>query len=171
MANQQKIIPMGRLYGVIVYIEGVSATTNIEVIEIVDDNNPYSTLLGIDWAIDMNGVFNLKKRTMSFKKKSLWVVVLLDPAEGACYTKPVRDYEESEYELDKIYKITTLDQDWINSMTDGRIAWGWESYCTSNLDEELEHLQNCLHEVSMLRCNMMTKSYTFFIGGKELTLL
>jgi len=29
---------------------------DFEVIEIVDDNNPYLALLGIDWATDMNGV-------------------------------------------------------------------------------------------------------------------
>ena len=50
-------------------IEGVNALANFEVIEIVDDSNPYPALLGIDWAIDMNGVINLKKRTMSFERK------------------------------------------------------------------------------------------------------
>ena len=59
---------------------------DVEVIEIVDDSNPYPTLLGIDWAIDMNGVINLKKWTMSFERKSLCVVVPLDPAEGPRYT-------------------------------------------------------------------------------------
>ena len=52
---------MGRLQGVIVYIEGASAQVDLEVIEIVDDNNPYPALLGIDWAADMNRVINLKK--------------------------------------------------------------------------------------------------------------
>lgn len=63
----------------------------------------------------------------------------LDPAEGACYTEPVCDYDESDDELDQIYKITTWDQDWINLMAYGRISWDWESSCTSNSDEELEH--------------------------------
>lgn len=58
MENQQNIIPMGHLYGVMVDIEGVSALAEFEVIEIVDDINPYLALLGIDWAIDMNGVIN-----------------------------------------------------------------------------------------------------------------
>ena len=66
---------------------------DFEVIEIIDDNNPYPALLGIDWAIDMNGVINMKKRTMSFERKSLRVVVPLDLIEGARYTKPVLDYE------------------------------------------------------------------------------
>ena len=60
MANQQKFLPMRRLQGVTVDIEGVSTQTDFEVIEIVDDNNPYPSLLGIDWFMDMNGVINLK---------------------------------------------------------------------------------------------------------------
>ena len=47
MANQQKILPMGRLQGVTVDIEGASKPTDFEVIEIVDDSNPYAALLGI----------------------------------------------------------------------------------------------------------------------------
>lgn len=54
-----------------------------EVIEISDDSNPYLALLGIDWTIDMKGSINLKRRTMSFERKSLRVVVPLDSAEGA----------------------------------------------------------------------------------------
>ena len=42
---------------------------NFEVIEIVDDSNPYPVLLGIDWAIEMNGVINLKKWKMIFEKE------------------------------------------------------------------------------------------------------
>ena len=61
MANQQKIIPMGWLQGVTIDIEGGSTLADFEVIEIVDDSNPYPMLLGIDWATDMNGVINLKK--------------------------------------------------------------------------------------------------------------
>ena len=83
-------------------IEGVSTQMNFEVIEIVDDSNPYPTLLGIDWAMDMNGIINLKRWKMIFEKKSLRVIVLLDLVEGACYTELVRD-EDSNDELDYIY--------------------------------------------------------------------
>ena len=99
-------------------IEGASALADFEVIEIVDDSNPYPALLGIDWATDMNGVINLKKRKMIFEKKSLRVIVPLDPAEGSRYTEPVRDYE-SDDDLDYIYKITVRDQDWVNPTVDG----------------------------------------------------
>ena len=55
---------------------------------------------------------------MIFEKKSLRVVVPLDLAEGACYTEPMRD-DESNDELDCIYKITTQEQDWVNPIVDG----------------------------------------------------
>ena len=40
-------MPMGRLQGVTIGIEGVSAQADFEVIEIFDESNPYPTLLGI----------------------------------------------------------------------------------------------------------------------------
>lgn len=70
-------------------IEGVSTLADFEVIEIFDDTNPYPALLGIGWATDMNGVINLKKHKMIFEKKSLHIVVLLDPTEGVRYTEPM----------------------------------------------------------------------------------
>jgi len=60
---------MGRLQGIMVDIEGASALVDFEVIEIVNDSNPYLVLLGIDWATCMNGVINLKKRKIIFEKK------------------------------------------------------------------------------------------------------
>ena len=137
MVNQQKILPMGRLQGVTVDIEGANVLADFEVIEIVDDNNPYPMLLWIDWATDMNGDINLKKRKMIFEKKSLRVIVPLDPAKGAQYTEPVRD-DDSDDDLDCIYKITTWEQDWVNTTADGRISWERENSCTSDSDEEIE---------------------------------
>lgn len=78
---------------------------DFEVIKIVDDINPYLVLLGIYWATDMNRVINLKKCKMIFEKRSLRVVVPLDPAEGVCYTELVCD-DDSEDDLYCIYKIT-----------------------------------------------------------------
>ena len=61
MENQQKIIPLGRLPKVMVNIAGIRVLADFEVIEIVEDVDPYPTLLGLDWAINMGGVINLKK--------------------------------------------------------------------------------------------------------------
>lgn len=48
MENQQKIIPMGKLQGITTDIEGASMIADFEVIEIVNDRNPYPMLFGID---------------------------------------------------------------------------------------------------------------------------
>ena len=55
-------MPLGRLPSVSVDIDGVSTLVEFEVIEIIDDSNPYPSLLGIEWAIDNDAVINLKKR-------------------------------------------------------------------------------------------------------------
>lgn len=92
---------------------------DFEVIEIVDDNNPYLVLLGIDRAIDMNGVINLNNWIMSFERRSLHVVVPLDLVEGPHYIELICDYEESDDDWDQIYKLTPRDQDWIKPTIDG----------------------------------------------------
>ena len=99
--------------------EGTSALIDFEVIEIVDDSNPYLVLLGIDWATDMNVVINLKKRNMIFEQKLLCIIVPLDLAEGSCYTDPVYDYESDDDFECMIYNITARDQDWVNPTMDG----------------------------------------------------
>ena len=83
MVNQYKIIPLERLSQVIVDIEGVKVVAYFEVIQIVDDIDPYLALLGLDWAIDMDGIINLKRRSRVFENNGTKVVVPLDPAEGA----------------------------------------------------------------------------------------
>lgn len=57
-----KIISIGLLQGISVDIEDISVLVDFEVIDIVDDNNPYHALLGFDWAYDMEAIINLKKR-------------------------------------------------------------------------------------------------------------
>lgn len=74
---------------------------------------------------------------MIFEKKSLRIVVPLDPAKGAHYTEPMHD-NESDDDLDCIHKINAQDQDWVNLTADGRISWECECSCTSDSDEEVE---------------------------------
>lgn len=157
MENQQKIVPMGRLQGVTMDIDSASTQTDFEVIKIVDDSNLYPTLLGIEWAMDMNGVINLKKRKMIFEKMSLRIVIPLDPDEGVNYTKLVHE-DDRDDELDCTYQITVQDQDQVNPTEDGRISWECDSSCNLDFDEEIEHWQNWLHEVLMLNFNRKIRS-------------
>ena len=86
MVNQQNIIPMGCLHGVTLDIERARDISNFEVIEIVNESNPYPALLGIDWAFDINTINNLKEHNMTFEKKELRVIVPLDLSKGVQYT-------------------------------------------------------------------------------------
>ena len=97
MANQQKIIPLGRLSNIIVDIAGAKVRTNFEVIQIVEDTDPYPTLLGLDWAIDMGGIINRKKMSMLFENEGTRVIVPLDHAEEEWYTEPVREEEDVDH--------------------------------------------------------------------------
>ena len=119
MANQQKIIPLGRLSQVVVNIEGVKVMENFEVIQILDDIDPYPTMLGLDWAIDMDGVINLKKRRMEFESNGVGVTIPLDPTEGKRYT----DLVHADDDIDQIYKLTLHEEYWINPKTVGNLKW------------------------------------------------
>ena len=67
LANQQRVIPLGRLSSVPVDLNEVRSLTNFKVIETIDDNTLYPTLLGIDWEFDNQAIINLEKKTMSFE--------------------------------------------------------------------------------------------------------
>ena len=48
LTNQHKIALFGRLTGVPMNIDGVRSVADFEVIEIVDDSQPYPTLMGLE---------------------------------------------------------------------------------------------------------------------------
>ena len=137
LANQQKIVPLGRFPSVLVDIDGVNTLADFEVIEIIDDRNPYPALLGIEWAIENDAVINLKKRQMTFEGKGLRVIVPLDPSQGERYTKPVRD--EDQDVLDHIYNITAKEEYYVNPTTEGIMDWKCDNSCMTDSDEGLEN--------------------------------
>jgi hypothetical protein len=122
MANQQVVSPFGQLEHVPVDIDRVRTFADFEVIEIVDDNFPYPTLLGIDWELNNSTVVYLKKRRMKFERDNLRVISPLDLDEGQRYTESIRE-EDHAYELENIYKLTARQHDYINPMTDGNLRW------------------------------------------------
>jgi hypothetical protein len=48
LENQHRVLPIGRLKGVIVDLDGVRTKADFEIIEIVDGTTPYPTLIGLD---------------------------------------------------------------------------------------------------------------------------
>ena len=89
LANQGKVLPIGRLSQVHVNIEGLRTFADFEFINSVDDTNPYPTLLGIYWAIDNQTIINFKKRILSFEDNEMRVVSPIDPLEGQRYIEHV----------------------------------------------------------------------------------
>lgn len=86
LANQQRVIPLGRLSSVPVDLDGVRNLADFKVIEIIDDSTPYPALLGIDWAFENKAIINLKKKSMSFEGNGIRVIGPLDSALGSRYT-------------------------------------------------------------------------------------
>ena len=74
---------------VIVDVEGLCTYAYFEVINIVDDTNPYPALLGIDWAIDNQTIINFKKRILSFEDEEMRVISPIDPFEGKICVEPI----------------------------------------------------------------------------------
>ena len=89
LANQAKVLPVGRLGQVQVDIEGLHTFVDFKVIDIVDDTTPYPALLGIDWAMENQTIINFKRRILSFEDDEMWVIAPLDPLEGPRYVEPV----------------------------------------------------------------------------------
>jgi hypothetical protein len=52
LSNQQRVLPIGRLKGVTVDLDGVRTKADFEVIDIVDGTTPYPTFLGLDWEFE-----------------------------------------------------------------------------------------------------------------------
>ena len=54
--------------------------------------------------------------------------------------------------------MTAQRQEWVKTPEDRIISWDYVESCTTGSDEEDERLHNRLNEVTMLHCNMVTKS-------------
>jgi hypothetical protein len=80
ISNQQVVSPFGILERVPVDIDKVRTFACFEVIEIVDDNYPYPTLLGIYWAFNNSTLVDLKKIRMAFEGDGLRFIAPLDPS-------------------------------------------------------------------------------------------
>lgn len=99
-------------------IEGVKTKADFEVIEIMNDSDPYPMLLGVDWTFDNNAMLNMKKRQMSFETDILRMITPLDPDEGDIYNELVDEGARS-FVIENIYKIPGRREDNINPTADG----------------------------------------------------
>jgi hypothetical protein len=136
LANQHKVLLIGRLKGVIVDLDGVRIKADFNVIEIVDDTIPYPTLLGVDWAFDNQSIINLKTWKLTIELVEYRVIAPLDPWEGERFVEPTcLDLEE----ISQLYKTTTRYEDYINPTTDGILSWQSITSCASDSNTGLEN--------------------------------
>ena len=80
-----------------VEVEGLRTYAYFEVTDIVDDTNPYSALLVIDWGINNQTIINFKKMILSFEYSELRVVAPIDLLEGQRYVEPVNSKGQGNY--------------------------------------------------------------------------
>ena len=59
LENQHRVLPIGRLKGETVDLDGVCPKAYFEVIEIVDGTTPYPMFLGLHWEFDNQAIINL----------------------------------------------------------------------------------------------------------------
>ena len=146
LVDQQRVIPLGCLSCIPIDLDGVCSLANFEVIEIIDDSTPYTTLLGIDWAFENQAIINLKKKTMSFEGNEIQVIGPLYPTLGPRYRELVMSEEEAR-NIDTIYKVTTVQADYMNPTDDGMLSWHCESSCASDSKVGQEKQKQRLHKV------------------------
>jgi hypothetical protein len=138
LENQHRVLPIGRLKGVTVDLDGVRTKENFEFIEIVDGTTPYPTLLGLDWAFDNQIIINLKTRKMTFESRDYRVIAPLDPSEGERFVEPTcLDLEE----IIQLYRTTAREEDYVNPTADRVINWRNTISCATDSDTGLENWQ------------------------------
>jgi hypothetical protein len=116
MANQHRIISIKRSTIVPVNIDGVCIIVEFEVNDIIDNNQPYPYLLGLDWSFENHVIINLKKREMIFQGRGLKVTAPLNPMEARRYMDPTRK------EIDNLYNMTMHMDEYVNPIADGVIS-------------------------------------------------
>jgi hypothetical protein len=137
LANQHRVLPVGRLKGVIVDLDGVCTKADFEVIEIVDDTTPYRAFLGLDWAFDNQAIINLKTQKMTFESREYRVIVPLDPSEGEIFVEPTcLDLEE----INQLYRTNACNEDYINPTAYGILSWQSITSCATDSYTGLENL-------------------------------
>jgi hypothetical protein len=140
LANQHKIIPISLLILIPVNIDQVCSIRDFEVIEIMDDIQPYSSLMGLEWDFENQAIINMKRREIIFEVGDLKFNVPLDMTEGKRYIEPAKGNE-----IDNLYNMTARMDDYINPIADGALSWRIISSCVLDLEEGLEHWQQRMH--------------------------
>ena len=94
---------------------------------------------------------------MTFEGHKIKIIAPLYPYKGPRYTEPIYAEEEMK-EADDLYKMTTVQNDYIDPTVNGTLSWCYASSYTSDSDQGMENWQNRMHEISGRWCVHLTKS-------------
>jgi hypothetical protein len=161
LANQHEIVPIGRLKGVLMNIDGVHIMANFDFIEIVDESQPYPSLMGLEWDFNNHAIIELKMREMIFEFGNLKVTAPLDPSEGKRYIELARGND-----IEKLYNLTVHMEDYVDLTMNGALSWRSIGSCALDSESGLENWQQRMHEVSTRRCARINRSLRWI--GTEL---
>jgi hypothetical protein len=84
-------------------LDGVNTYVDFEAIKTLND--PYLTLLGIDWDFNNDTILNLKQRWMPFEKEGCIFIHSLDPTLSELFVEPMEEVLD-EGSLDNFYNLT-----------------------------------------------------------------
>ena len=104
LENQHRVLPIGRLKGVTIDLDGVHTMEDFEVIDIVDGTTPYPTLLGLDWKLYNQAIINLNTRKMTFESGEYRVIAPLDLSKGESF---VEEFFLDLEEINQLHRTTT----------------------------------------------------------------
>jgi hypothetical protein len=88
LENKHRVVPIGRLKGIPLDLDGVCTMEEFKVIDIVDNTSSCPTLLGLDWDFDNHTIIKLNTRKMIFESREYKAITSLDPSEGGKYVEP-----------------------------------------------------------------------------------
>ena len=88
---------------------------------------------------------------MTFEGHNIKIILPLDPSKGPRYTEPIHAEDEMK-EVDDLYKMTTIKDDYIYPIVDGTLSWCCASSSTSDSYQGMENCKNQMHEVSGRQC-------------------
>ena len=75
---------------------------------------------------------------MTFEGHNIRIIVPLDPSMGPLYREHIRAGEEARG-IDNFYKVTKMQDDYINPTTDGTLSWRYASSYTLDSEAGLEN--------------------------------
>ena len=138
LVNQSNVLPISIITQVHMEVKGLKTYDEFEVIDIVDDTNPYHTIIGIDWAIENTTIVKFKKRILSFEDYEIRVVTQIDTLEGHRYVKPVHREGKDNY-IDHLYNIMSSQEQYITPTSYENLSWWSVSLCTPDSGDGLEN--------------------------------